>query len=330
MAVAIDIQAGYPQGNITPEGGSLTVVGKVAWSDIIPAITQLFPAPTTAGPGTGAIDPGFGLYRCQSCEFKPVGTDPLVNAGGTPFTSIYDANFTMPFYEFAWLTINYSSLQVEYPSVAGDTPDTPDGSTAVYGLVHNLSSGGETITLSDRSLYWSDEKSANGEKVSARKIIATVEHNVMWKRVASPPWESMRTLIGKVNSTNLGPFQTGTILNETLLYLGFTATPDITAAGDRVWEIGYRFSERRVDELASNYGTGTGAVADGVVGYEDTYGGWNHFWKQEEPVTVDGENTEVSGLRRLHATKPEADYHLYQEGYAIFKKADLTALFVQV
>lgn len=345
MAIAVDVQAGSPTGNINAEQGTITVVGKVAWSNLGPKLAELFPLSTTAGIGANPIDPLFGIYRCQSCEFRPIGADPLVNQAGTPVASSFDADFTMPKYEFAWLTITYSSLQVEFPNATGDTPDTPDGSTEVTGLSHQITTGGETVTLDQSSLFWSDAKSVRGTNISAHKIVATLEHAISWKRVISPPWEAMRTLIGKVNDADLGPFQTGTMIVETLLYLGFTATPDILSDGTRVWDIGYRFSERRVDELTKEAEAGT-VIPDGVTGHESDYGGWNHFFKQEEEFLMDDSvsppasvaNSVTSGFRRLHARAPKdysnaptnTQYYDYVDDVAIFKKGDLTTLFVQV
>ena len=325
MVVAVDVQAGYPTGNIGAEQGTVTVAVKIPWADVANKLGELFPSPSTAGPGANKLDPVFGFYRCQSVEFKPIGAEPNTEGGGVSFTSPYDATFTLPYYEFAWLTITYSSVQVEFPNASGDTPDTPDGSTDVLGLTHQLSTGGETITLENESLYWSDTKPVTGTSVSAHKIVATTEHNIQW------------SLVGKVNDMDLGPFQTGTMVEETLLYVGFTATPDITADGTRVWDIGYKFSERRVDEL-TKAAPGGAITADGVTGHLTAYGGWNHFWKQETPEEADPAggvvaNTKTSGFRRLHASEPPTPPGtplVYQEDVAIFKKGSLETLFVQV
>jgi hypothetical protein len=249
---------------------------------------------------------------------------------GTPAASLFDGDFTMPAYEYAWLTITYSSLQVEFPNESSDSPDTPDGTTEVPGITHQISSGGEVITLANDSLSWSDGTSAKGTNVTASKVVTTLEHNITWRRVLNPPWQDMRELVGKVNDDDLGPFQTGTMFEETLLYLGFTAVPDIMSDGTRVWEIGYRFSERRVDEL-TRLTRGGAIVADGVDGHAQEFGGWNHFYKQEEPEDQAGANTKTSGFRRLHSVNPDGvdDPLVYKAETAIFRKADLTALFVQ-
>tara|TARA_R110000824_G_scaffold292356_1_gene480764 strand:+ start:149 stop:1144 length:996 start_codon:yes stop_codon:yes gene_type:complete len=331
MAFAVDIQAGSPYGNINAEQGTITVVGKILWTNLGNKLNELFPSSTSAGVGANPVDPLFGIYRCQSCEFRPIGENPNV-VYGSPAASVFDADFTMPAYEFAWLTITYSSLQVEFPNVTGDNPDTPDGTTEVTGLTHQLSSGGEVITLANDSLYWSDGVCAKGTNVTASKVIVTVEHNVTWRRVLTPPWADMRSLVGKVNNADLGPLQTGTMIEETLLYLGFTAVPDIMSDGTRVWEIGYRFSERRVDELTKLIRGIGGVVLDGVTGHEGEFGGWNHFYKQEESKDKDGNvNTKTSGFRRLHSVEPAGGGNplVYAEKTAIFRKADLSALFVQ-
>jgi len=331
MAVAVDVRAGSPSGNINAEQGTITVAGRIAWTSLATKLGELFPSSTAAGVGANPVDPLFGIYRCQSCEFRPIGDEEaLVNQGGTPAASPFDSDFKIPKYEYAWLNVTYSSLQVEFPNVTGDSPDTPDGSTEVPGITHQLSSGGEVITLANDSLWWSDGSTAKGTNVTASKVITTVEHNITWRRVLNPPWSDMRELVGKVNDDDLGPFQTGTMFEETLLYLGFTAVPDIMSDGTRVWEIGYRFSERRVDELTKAT-RGGAIIADGVDGHATEFGGWNHFYKQEENEGVAGANTATSGFRRLHSVEPDAgdDPLIYNVETAIFRKADLTALFVQ-
>jgi len=334
MAIAVNVQAGYPIGNISAEQATVTVRGQIAWSDLTAKLAELFPLPTTSGPGANKLDPLFGFFRCQSCEFLPVGADPTVVGGGATSVSAYDADFELPNYEFAWLNIVYSSVQVEFPN-EGSTSDKPDGVTPVPGLLHQLNAGGEVVTLDQNSLVWSDEISVNGTNVSAHKVVPTIEHSVTWKRVSSPPWEAMRTLIGKVNDMDLGPFQTGTMTEETLLYLGFSASPDISASGVVVWDIVFRFSERRVDEL-TKASIGGANTADGVTGHESEYGGWNHFWKQEEEKVTDDvtgdavDNPKTSGFRRLHSRKPAAAPLTYNESTAIFVKGSLETLFVQV
>jgi len=335
MAVAVNVQAGSPNGNINAEQGTITVSGTIPWANLGSKLDELFPSSTAAGVGANPVDPLFGIYRCQSCEFRPVGDEQaLVNQAGTPVASAFDSDFKIPKYELAWLTITYSSLQVEFPNESSDSPDTPDGSTEVSGITHQLSSGGEVITLANDSLWWSDNTSAKGTNVTASKVVTTIEHNVTWRRVLNPPWSDMRELVGKVNDDDLGPFQTGTMFEETLLYLGFTAVPDIMSDGTRVWEIGYRFSERRVDELCKD-SLGGSIIADGVDGHATEFGGWNHFYKQEESEDKDGVNTKTSGFRRLHSSDPNggtgtgADPLVYDAETAIFRKADLTALFVQ-
>lgn len=332
--VDVNVLAGYPTGNISAEQGTITVAGLIDWADVPTKLGELFPAASTSTPGANAFDPLLGIYRCQSVEFRPQTDTPDVIAGGATITSPFDATFELPNYDKAVLTINYASPQVENSNPGSE--DQPNGTDDVAGLTHQLSTGGETITLEKDALYWSDGTSANGTTVSAHKIVVTIEHNIQWKRVLSPPWEAMRSLVGKVNDMDLGPFQTGTIVEETLLYLGFTATPDIMADGVRVWDIGFRFSERRVDELTKDTFLGT-VTADGVTGHASEYGGWNHFWKQEEATIANTPpgvgtiaNPKLSGFRRLHAREPSGAGLVYEEDAAIFKKGALETLFVQV
>jgi len=343
--VAVNVHAGYPTGNINAEQGSITVVGDIAWADLTAKLNELFPASLTSGIGQNPLDPQFGIYRCQSCEYRPFPNDAPPVISDIPST--FDATFAkMPVYEKALLTINYSSAQVQFPNSASDTPDKPDGSTEVTGLSHQISSGGEVITLEHSSLVWSHGKNVEGTNVSASKVVPTLEHSITWNRVLSPNWDKLRDLIGKVNNTDLGPFQTGTMYNETLLYLGYQASPDITADGTRVWNLSLRFSERRVTELCKE-SVGGAVIADGITGYEGVYGGWNHFYIQEPefkitdvavpPVPAGGKvpNPLTSGFRRLHSKLPGARgpgvaFLAYVEDAAIYKKADLTLIFVQV
>jgi hypothetical protein len=92
------------------------------------------------------------------------------------------------------------------------------------------------------------------------KRIPVTEHHVTWHQVASPPWDAIRQLQGKVNSQAfLG------CAAETLLFEGAEAQKVFRAGAEGpsfAWQVRYVFRERSVKYASEVYG-------------------WNHAYRTE-------------------------------------------------
>jgi hypothetical protein len=99
--------------------------------------------------------------------------------------------------------------------------------------------------------------------------IPTTEHSINWPYISFPPWTTMRSTLGKVNSVAI-TFQTGFIAAECLMFMGVEASRQITSDGTTCWNITYRFSEK---QQASSFGVGGGIPK-----------GWNVFYNPVSQV----------------------------------------------
>ena len=333
MPVSRDIETNI-SGQVTATTANVRIQETIDWGDVPARLSEIFGPTTSSGVVATELDPLFGLWRAQSVDFKPKSkkmTDTVAGASaGDP---------TMPLFEYADLTITYSTLEQESPTSQSDADQDGEGDPVPF-LTHNWSIGGDFITMDDTEMFWSQGGSAKGTGIAANKIIPSIEHSINWKRVLNPPFAQIRNCMGKINSKKM-TFSTGIIWPETLLFNGAEMSRDIMSDGTRAWDVTYRFSERRIDCTLNDYvitpDTGSGVTVSsydgaGPNGIDTTsldsgiiaklggrYGGWNHFYKKDSPP----------GMFRLHQSRPANNVHLYHEDKAIYKKYDLLKLFEQ-
>lgn len=173
-------------------------------------------------------------------------------------------------------TVQYYRVRITYETMQATQGDDPQ-----LLLSHRWSIGGEYLTVESKGLEWSDGGLVDDD-VKAGILIPTIEHQITWARVPSPPFSVIRDRLGSVNNASL-TFNTGIIFPETLLFLGAELRRDILTNGALAWEVGYHFSERRVP-LATDLEPGdNGNKVGGVASGDDmVVGGWNHVFRSED------------------------------------------------
>ena len=166
-------------------------------------------------------------------------------------------------YDLAELTLEYESIPamtVEWPGVDPDT-----------FLTYSMDFGGDTMTLPKQALKWQvDPNIPVPEEIKAVLRLPIIEHRLSWTRVISPPWDAIRSLVGKVNFLpfiGLGA--------EQLLFDGCRSTRDFITfdelnAPQYGWKLDYIFRQRTIH--------GGGADVFGRNGLGGGVGGWNHFF----------------------------------------------------
>jgi len=343
MTVVRNIMSPGISGEINPTGGSFEVIERIAWADTIARIREIFPLSTSSSIGLPEVDPFFGTYRASSIRMRAQGAEPKQIGKNIGFT----AGVQIPVYDYNVFTITYSSAENTYPDSSDSSTNDP-----VPFLSHSWSAGGEVVTMENTDMQWSGgaKAKAHAAASNANFIVPTIEHSITWHRVKTPPFEAIRSALGKVNETTMD-FDTGVnIWPETLLFLGAELNRDILTDGTRAWQVVYKFSERRVD---TGYSTANIHVRDGVglwiignvfytpgygVGpsFEEnglpvstlTIGGWNHFFRQKQGSIGDHK----PGFFRLHLGNglTNNDSFYYQEEHAVFRKYELLDLFTQV
>jgi len=148
--------------------------------------------------------------------------------------------------------------------------------------------GAEMMTVPGRMFQWTGTSTNLPDDANPGILVPTGQFSLTWHKVLFPPWSTIRSLRGKVNSSSfLGAAA------ETVLFLGASYRRQFQVTNDSGhWEVVYRFAESS-KQLAS------GSV-----------GGWNHFWKE---VAASGE----------HWVKIDAA----DNGELPYKTGDLSTLF---
>jgi hypothetical protein len=156
-----------------------------------------------------------------------------------------------------------SSLQLV--GIRDDLPVPPPDTLVTY----RMNFGGQAMTLPSYNLRWQLEGSVPvaPDAVPCLRVPIT-EHQITWHRVASPPWDAIRTCQGAVNAdVFLGAAA------ETLLFDGASATPEFVGFDAQnepqfAWRLVFVFREKAIKLMQ----------ADG----ESTFG-WNHAYRGLPP-----------------------------------------------
>ena len=210
--------------------------GLIPWGDINAHFGSLFPLPIGGIPQvpaqlTGAI----GMYADQ-VSYEP-------HFGGNERQNGVDGN-GIETYDRAIATITYKTMTF--------TQEDPESSQII---TRRIDIGAEYLTLPELSLKWENGgEPVQTPDVRAGKLIGMLTHCLTFHRVPNPPYSTIRSLVGKVNSSTFEG-----AVEESMLFLGAQFTQVVTSDGSQPWEITMQFSERNID--------GTSNI------------GWNHFYK---------------------------------------------------
>ena len=155
----------------------------------------------------------------------------------------------------ARVTATYRAAYDARNALRGDMPTIPSGTYLTFA--GELSA--ETQSTPGRIWHYA----VTGSPILAADtnpsvVIPTGSYRLSWHRVPAPPWDTIRSLRGKVNQATFLGAPAGTVL-----FLGATLTPRFPLAeAGQLWTIQYAFAERTVP-LASGSG------------------GWNHVYKEQ-------------------------------------------------
>ena len=258
MAVAFDEDNSSPRGSLRDSKQVVVRTGLTAWTDLDAFAIELMP-PSTGSftPMVGAALPGNNLLRVVGFEFEPNGTAAIT---GQAFSALN-------VYDKARWTITY-----ERPDYAFDETEAAQDGDPIPFLSHTWEGGGEFLTLPADGLLWivsagdptdASQTSSVGDDANAGLFIPSIEHQVTWSRVPSPPFDDIRARVGKVNHADF-VLSTGTAAPETLLFLNPSISREVMSDGARAWSVSYKFSERRV-----------------IAEDQTDPGGWNHFYRND-------------------------------------------------
>ncbi len=256
MAVSFEELEGSPKLQISEQGVAAQRVYRIAWSDWPAFARELIGSYQVVSNSlvfTAPLEfPGFPNLVVSELEIEPfdpanpdgTGVSTLRSApnqyssGGARVTAIYTTAFDVK---------NNSRVQL---------PGIPDGTYLTY----QADLGAEYVTTPARIWQWKDSPGnpAVPADVNPGLLIPQGAFQLVWHRVALPPWDKIRELRGKVNDAAFVGSPA-----ETVLFLGARITRKFHFTQDGgFWEIEFSFQEN-TKELSTG---------DKV--------GWNHLYKE--------------------------------------------------
>jgi hypothetical protein len=278
LAVSYEELEGSPKIKMDRKGGSATRMFKIAWVDIKAFFVELFPRPLAGYPPASWV-PGYAWMRAQSAEAEPFNS---TRPGGVNVGS--DITYS----DTARVSVEYGppDMDQEQQPVStegedgggedggggdGTGPGGDEGATGgekgtteqpVTLLEHSVHVGAEFLTISSLILEWEKEPKETTRKVRAGKLVPTMEHQITWNNVQTPPWWNIRRCNGRVND---GSFLGAPV--ECVLFVGCDANRTITNDGKKAWTLKYKFSEKQIEPTK----------------------GWNYFYRAEKdaPLRLD-------------------------------------------
>ncbi len=241
MGIDFKELAGSPVKNFGPNGATAHREIVVAYTNEMAMVAELLGDSFVFG-GAGQKEfPDLSFLVATKIKSKPRPTDAPDEQG--QFTDIETEVNTYP---------NFVQLSVDY-ELRNNMPFPPpeeleDGTFLSY----RMDFGGEYIQIGSNTLKWNDQPNQPVDADITPTIrVPIIEHHVTWHRVINPPWATIRSQIGSVNSVGIFGFDAGF-----LLFDGCTADREFTGI-DQLNEpqFGYRmsyvFREKHINVLGA-------------------------------------------------------------------------------
>lgn len=254
MSVAFKELGGSPVESYTSSGFTAHREFLVAWEDRDAFAAEILGQAAEYGSEPSLHYPGKTSVFATNVRFEPFDPDnpdakvlPSLTEGLNSYSR-----------SFAKATVVYRTLTLR------DRVDGPDNESDTQ-LSYRMEYDVEYVEITPRGWKWADNPSlALPDDLELVKTVPVTDHLLTWRQVVRPPWETIRSLQGKVNS--------GEFLGcpeATVLFRGATANKLFRSsfeagASDFCWEILYAFRERAIK-------------SDGQV-----YG-WNHYYRDDPP-----------------------------------------------
>lgn len=302
LGIQYELLNGFPQYNFSFEGSTATAQYRVAAIDVRKFTEELIPPPLLAQERFNMTQPPalpgstVMMFPVQ-LRVEPMDPslpfDPFYADNDTIGKSTFDEPLSFGGHLLAYG--QWARITVEYESGMPFDKDRPE-----TFLVHTVSVGGEFLSLSEQGTKWRRNVTATATedntdfKAPLTEVIPTIEHQLRWRNVIEPPWETIRSAIGKLNNSSTSFLNNAN--QETVLFLGVTATqrfrtaayanfpfvnpPAAPADGFtqkfaefalHPWTLDFKFSEKN---LGQPLGVTSSIIAPDM--------GWNYFYRPEK------------------------------------------------
>jgi hypothetical protein len=258
MSVSFKELGGSPVENYTSRGFTARREFLVAWEDRDAFATEVLGQAALYGAAPSLTYPGKSSVFATSVRFEPFDPD---NPDAKALTDLVEGLNSYS-QSFAKATVAYRTLTLR------DRPDGPDNESDTQ-LTYRMQYDVEDLAIVSRGWQWADNPSLTvPDDLELAKTVPVTDHLLTWHQVVRPPWDTIRSLQGKVNS--------GTFLGcpeGTVLFRGATANKLFRSsfeagASDFCWEILYAFRERAIKFDGQMYG-------------------WNHYYRDDPPGWVE-------------------------------------------
>lgn len=269
MAVSYEELEGSPSLTLDRQGGSGKRVVRIAWSDIKRFALEIFPRGNLGFPYSASLT-GYPWMRAQSMDVEPFIPDGMKGNGER--INSYNAG--------AKVTVNYAPNSFEEGKKENTPGDKPGADELVF-LENEIGISGEYLVWPNQGVRW-QKSAATGneiacgasggytreiqvsEEIRVGIIIPVMEHTITWSFVSVVPWTGIRLSLGKVNKNKWAG-----ALPETLLFVGASASRQVSNLGTKMWKIAYKFQEKCINYPANKK----------VNGKLEEPIGWNHFFR---------------------------------------------------
>lgn len=254
MSVAFQELGGSPVEDYSLDGFTARRQFLLAWEDRDAFATEVLGLAAEHGATSWSGYPGKQAVFAVRVRFEPF--DP----GGPDFQSIATLAEGLNSYggSFAKAVVDYKTVTSQ------DRPDGPGGEPGTQ-LTYRMLFAGDEQPIAPAGWHWLDDsQSVLPDDFALAKRIPVTEHHLTWHQVVNPPWETIRSLQGKVNQDEFLGCPAATLLFEgaeanKLFRAGFEE-----GASAFCWQIRYVFRERAVKHGGNVYG-------------------WNHFYRDDPP-----------------------------------------------
>ncbi len=216
----------------------------IAWEDRDAFAVDVLGVVTEYGGRTWASYPGKSSVFAVSLHYEPFdpnGLDPQAFTDLTTDLNSYSNSL-------AKAVVKYRTVNLR------DRTDGPENEIGTY-LTYRMSYATVEEPITPQGWVWVDQPTLPApEDLALVKVVPVTEHELVWQQVVRPPWDTIRQLQGKLNSTEFLSCPAGTLLfvgakANKLYRSGFDA-----GESDFCWEIAYLFREKAIKQGGQTYG----------------------------------------------------------------------------
>lgn len=295
------LMQGYPTIKATEESVTATEKYLIRAQDVAKFFTESMPASALIA-GQVIRVPGRSMPGAAFLTTKSIDFDPLLDTlPGDPFRADYTNNgltlakWKATYNQYYVATISYETSQLDNEE---QKPDDKNDSPEAF-LEHSINIGGQLLNYAPKKakvvpdapvsqhpefMDPANIPAANKEEnkdpgMPSVKLIPSIEHNLRWKFVLNPPWDTIRATLGCVNEAKYPLFfnaPAGTILftglsgSQQFYWTGRVVAPGLSTPGTvrtKPWNLDFKFSERYINDAGGVYG-------------------WNHVWSPSKEKWV--------------------------------------------